>query len=159
MAPPNVKVLGRVSEAFLWECYSRCEALIFPGIEDFGIVPVECLASGRPVIAVDAGGIRESLGCARGSGDSVLVQRNPYGVFIHKRGHGDAGALIEAVGLYRESRGEFVPTELAARAEAFSYPRFFAAWEKFARDAGLAASEPAAEAGEAPPAKSQGVGC
>jgi glycosyltransferase involved in cell wall biosynthesis len=159
MSPPNVKVLGRVSEAFLWECYSRCEALIFPGIEDFGIVPVECLASGRPVIAVDAGGIRESLGCARGSGDSVLVQRNPYGVFIHKRGHGDPGALIEAVALYRAARGEFVASELAARAEAFGYPRFFASWEQFARDAGLAASDRAAANAEAPPVKSQGVGC
>jgi glycosyltransferase involved in cell wall biosynthesis len=61
IACPNVRILGRVSEAFLWECYRRCRALIFPGIEDFGIVPVECLSAGRPVIGIDAGGLRESV--------------------------------------------------------------------------------------------------
>lgn len=165
MAPPNVKVFGRVSEAFLWECYSRCEALVFPGIEDFGIVPVECMASGRPVIAVNAGGIRESLGLAPRSGDSVLVHRNPYGVFIHKRGHGDPCALVEAVSLYCGSRGDFSPNVLAARAEAFSYSTFFASWQEFARGAGIAPCEPGTgqlgtgTVAEMPPRQGQGVGC
>ena len=40
---------------------SECKALIFPGIEDFGIIPVEAMASGRPVIAFNRGGAKETI--------------------------------------------------------------------------------------------------
>jgi len=129
-APSNVRFFGRVSEAFLWECYRRCEALVFPGIEDFGIVPVECLASGRPVIAVDAGGIRESVGGVKSDGRSDLVRVNPYGVFIHKRAHGDPRALIEAVQAYLRIKAKFDPAVLIERARDFSYGTFFSAWDR-----------------------------
>ena len=41
--------------------YQECRALIFPGEEDFGIVPVEAMACGKPVIAFGKGGVRESV--------------------------------------------------------------------------------------------------
>lgn len=139
LAPSNVKFLGRVSEALLWECYRRCEALVFPGIEDFGIVPVECMASGRPVIAIDAGGIRESAGETRPVRHSDLVLSNECGVFIQKRSHGDPGALEEAVRAYQAARASFVPERLVERARGFSYRNFFVAWERFAAQAGIVA--------------------
>ncbi len=139
LAPGNVRFLGRVSEAMLWECYRRCEALVFPGIEDFGIVPVECMASGRPVIAVDSGGIRESAGETRPVRHSDLVLSNECGVFIQKKSHGDPGALVEAVRAYQAARASFSAEQLIERARQFSYRNFFAAWERFAAQAGVLA--------------------
>jgi glycosyltransferase involved in cell wall biosynthesis len=60
-APPNIEFLGKVDSAELPKLYSRARALIFPGTEDFGIVPVEALASGTPVIAFGKGGALETV--------------------------------------------------------------------------------------------------
>jgi glycosyltransferase involved in cell wall biosynthesis len=61
LAGPNVHFLGHVSDAEVNRQLSQCRALIFPGIEDFGIVAVEAAAAGRPVIAVRAGGATETV--------------------------------------------------------------------------------------------------
>ncbi len=61
MAFSNVEFLGRVSDAELRELYSRCRALLLTGEEDFGITPVEALASGKPVIALGRGGALETV--------------------------------------------------------------------------------------------------
>ena len=61
IAGENVKLLGRQSRESLLELYSRCEALIFPGEEDWGIVPLEAMACGKPVIALARGGALESV--------------------------------------------------------------------------------------------------
>ncbi len=58
-APPNVRFLHHVNRAGLRELYASARGLIFPGVEDFGMVMVEALAAGCPVIAADAGGARE----------------------------------------------------------------------------------------------------
>jgi glycosyltransferase involved in cell wall biosynthesis len=61
MAGKSIEFSGWVSDAQLPSLYARCQALIFPGIEDFGLVPVEVQASGRPVIAYGGGGVLESV--------------------------------------------------------------------------------------------------
>lgn len=61
MAGPHVKVLGPQPFEVLRHHYARCRGLIFPGEEDFGIVPVEAMASGRPVIAYGKGGVTETV--------------------------------------------------------------------------------------------------
>jgi len=61
IAGPTVQFLGRVSEKKLREIYSKSKAFIFPQEEDFGIVAIEALASGRPVIAYRAGDIIEHI--------------------------------------------------------------------------------------------------
>ena len=58
---PNIEFLGLVSDHLLPSYYSRAKAVIFPQEEDFGIVPVEAMASGRPVIAFRAGGSLETV--------------------------------------------------------------------------------------------------
>ena len=61
MAKPNVQILGRQSWEVIRDHYARCKALVFPGIEDFGMVPIEAMASGKPVIAFGQGGARETV--------------------------------------------------------------------------------------------------
>lgn len=60
-ANPLVKFLGRVSDEELKATYGGAKALIFPGLEDFGIVPVEAQAAGTPVIAYGLGGALETV--------------------------------------------------------------------------------------------------
>lgn len=61
MAGPTVKFLGNVSREAVIEALARSRALVFPGVEDFGITPLEALAAGTPVIALRAGGVLETL--------------------------------------------------------------------------------------------------
>lgn len=60
-AGPTVEVRRRLSFAELKQAYATCRALVFTPEEDFGIVPVEVNASGRPVIAYGRGGVRDSI--------------------------------------------------------------------------------------------------
>ena len=61
LASGNIEFLGWQSDAELTKLYGRCRALIFPGIEDFGIVPLEAMASGKPVVAFGEGGALETV--------------------------------------------------------------------------------------------------
>ncbi|WP_376789172.1 glycosyltransferase [Thermoflexus sp.] len=61
MAGPTITFLGRVPAEQLTELYARCRAFVFPGVEDFGIAPVEAMAAGRPVIAFAAGGALDTV--------------------------------------------------------------------------------------------------
>lgn len=61
IAGPTIEFAGRVSDKELYEIYSRAQAFIFPQEEDFGIVAIEALASGRPLIAFRAGDIPEHV--------------------------------------------------------------------------------------------------
>lgn len=60
-AGPNVKFLGRVDFSELKARFGACKALVFPGEEDFGMVPVEVMAAGRPVIAYGKGGALDTV--------------------------------------------------------------------------------------------------
>jgi glycosyltransferase involved in cell wall biosynthesis len=61
LAGPLTEFRGRVDDAEFRAILSRCRALLFPGVEDFGIVPVEAMASGRPVIALAKGGALDTM--------------------------------------------------------------------------------------------------
>ena len=56
LAGPTVTFLGRVPDEDLPDLFARCRAYVLPGVEDFGIAPVQAQAAGRPVIAYGAGG-------------------------------------------------------------------------------------------------------
>lgn len=103
IAKPNVTVLGPQPFSVLRHHYSRCRALVFPGEEDFGIVPVEAMASGRPVIAFRRGGATET------------VVDGMSGVFFDEQ---SVDALIAA-----EERARAItwqPREIATYARTFS---------------------------------------
>lgn len=82
MAQGNIHFLGRQADEIVREHLARCQALIFPGEEDFGITPVEAQASGRPVIAYRGGGTLET------------VSEKTSGIFFDNK---NAESLAEAV--------------------------------------------------------------
>lgn len=61
MAGPSITFLGYVPDQDLPDLLARCRAFVFPGEEDFGIAPIQAMASGRPVIAYAAGGSLETV--------------------------------------------------------------------------------------------------
>lgn len=61
LAAPNVKFAGYLAEMALRETLAGAKGLIFPGEEDFGIAPVEAMAAGVPVIALNRGGLKETV--------------------------------------------------------------------------------------------------
>jgi len=60
-AKKNIEFLGWASDEDIQKYYSGCHALIFPGEEDFGIVPVEAMACGKPVVGLGNGGLLETV--------------------------------------------------------------------------------------------------
>ncbi|MGV8108461.1 glycosyltransferase [Methanospirillum sp.] len=77
--PENVTFLGEVSEIELIDLYSRCRGLICTALdEDFGLTPIEAMASGKPVVAVAEGGFRETVVPGTGalvSADVLSIRR------------------------------------------------------------------------------------
>jgi glycosyltransferase involved in cell wall biosynthesis len=102
-----VDLLGSVSDAELASLYSRCAALIVPNIEEFGIAAVEAQAAGRPVVAVNRGGVRET------------VVDGQTGVLVDGE---DAASLAEP--LRYEDFSRFDPAAIRTNAERFSATAF-----------------------------------
>jgi len=98
MANKNIEFLGWQSNEALNGLYARCKALIFPGEEDFGIAPLEAMASGRPVIAYAKGGALETV-VPLGVKESV-----PTGLFFAEQ---TPGSLAEAVRYFEKNEGSF----------------------------------------------------
>jgi glycosyltransferase involved in cell wall biosynthesis len=116
-AKSNIEFLGWVGNEKLAELYAQCQALIFPGEEDFGIVPLEAHASGRPVIAFNKGGLCETvIGL-----DGCSPERQPTGLFFADQ---RADSLIDAIERYQKNRGAFQPEQLRCHASGFSRQRF-----------------------------------
>ena len=114
LAPPNVRFLGWQPADRLPEIYRDCRALVFPGIEDFGIAPLECQAMGRPVVGLRAGGLCETV-CPVGNG------AEPTGVLYPEAG---AEGLLEGLETLRRHEGDFAPARLRKHASAFRRERF-----------------------------------
>ena len=118
-AGANIEFLGWVDNARLAELYAGCEALIFPGEEDFGIVPLEAQASGRPVLAYGRGGVRESVMAIDDLDNGSAA--NPTGIFFTEA---TPAGVIEAVERYQTIKHRFEPAMLRLHASQFSRPAF-----------------------------------
>lgn len=102
--------LGKVPFEVLRDHMARCRALIFPGEEDFGIVPVEVMASGRPVIAYGRGGALDTVV----DGATGLLFRDQ-----------SVAGVVEAVRRFEaEGLGDLDPAALVAHAAKFSEEAF-----------------------------------
>ncbi len=60
-AGDNIHFLGRADDETVRRAYASCRALVFPGEEDFGMTPIEAMAAGTPVIALNRGGATETI--------------------------------------------------------------------------------------------------
>ena len=107
LAGPTVEVLGTQPFDVLRHHYARARALVFPGEEDFGMVPVESMASGRPVVAFGKGGATET------------VLDGVTGTFFAEQRE---DALIDA--LERCEAADFDPAASVARARMFDKAAF-----------------------------------
>ena len=103
----SAEFLGRVSDAELADLYSRARALIVPNVEEFGIAAVEAQAAGRPVVAADAGGARETV--VDGHTGVLVAERRP-------------DALAEA--LRETDFDRFSAEQIAEHAQRFSTDTF-----------------------------------
>ena len=117
-ATPNVRFLGWVDDARLRELYRGCRAVIMPGVEDFGIVPLEAMACGRPAIVFSEGGGRES------------VVDGETGVLFHEPTAPALRASIDSLGHMRFNVGA-----LRRRAEAFGRRQFESRFQAFVESA------------------------
>jgi glycosyltransferase involved in cell wall biosynthesis len=116
LAGPEVEFLGWRSDAEVAELYRRCRAVLFPSLEDYGIVPLEAAAAGRPTIAFGRGGARETMiGVDEAGGEG------PTAVFFEEQ---TVDALLEAVVRFEAVEAAFDPRVLRARASAFDRPLF-----------------------------------
>ncbi len=106
--PSHIRFLGPVPNEALAGLYRDARALIFTPEEDFGIVPLEAQASGRPVIAYGRGGALETV--------SPLT-----GLFFDEQ---TPAALVEAVRRFEAWEPHFRPADARAQAERFSRATF-----------------------------------
>lgn len=107
MAGETIEFYGRVPEAELRDLYARCRAVVLPGEEDFGIVPVEALASGKCVIALGRGGVLETAPISSPRG----------GFFYYAPGEHH---LEAAVNEFEAEESYVRPSELRSHAARFS---------------------------------------
>jgi glycosyltransferase involved in cell wall biosynthesis len=114
LAGPTVEFLGWQPDAVIRDHFRRCKALLFPGEEDFGIVPLEAHACGAPVIAYGRGGVTETVIPANVRG----VWQPPTGLWFEEQ---TADALCAALEEYERSADRFSPS--AARRQALRFER------------------------------------
>jgi glycosyltransferase involved in cell wall biosynthesis len=117
-AGPDVRFLGWQSDDQIRALYRRSAAVILPGVEDFGIVPIEAQACGCPVVALDAGGARETV---VDGVTGVLVPESTPEAF--------ADALASM------GRRRFAPDTLREHARQFSKERFLAGFSEAVAEA------------------------
>ena len=113
MAGPTIRFLGHVDRPTLVDLFARCHAYLVPGVEDFGIAPVEAMAAGKPVIAFRAGGASETVVDGR------------TGIFFDRQ---EVASLAEAI--ERLDGLVFTPAVIRARAQEFDSSVFRGAWRE-----------------------------
>jgi glycosyltransferase involved in cell wall biosynthesis len=125
IAGPTITFTGRISDAEVARRLARARALIVTATEEFGIAAVESLAAGRPVIALNSGGVRES------------VTEGETGTFYATD---DPAALAGAVGRFDALAVD--PAACRAAAERFSTERFRAEMRRIVAEAVAADRRP-----------------
>jgi glycosyltransferase involved in cell wall biosynthesis len=103
-AGPMVTFLDKVDDQTMAAHFQNCRALIFPGVEDFGIVPLEVMASGRPVLAFRRGGALETVAEGR------------TGLFFDTQ---TVGSLIDTIKRFEAREDDFDPRDTRKHAQAW----------------------------------------
>jgi glycosyltransferase involved in cell wall biosynthesis len=114
LAGPTVTFLGWQPDAVIRDHFRRCRALLFPGEEDFGIVPLEAQACGCPVIAFGKGGATETIVPPGG-------KQEPTGCFFEEQ---TPECLLAALEQFGSTREQLDPKEARRQALRFNQRRF-----------------------------------
>lgn len=123
-APPSVRFLGWQPSEKMPEIYRNARALLFPGIEDLGIAPLECQAMGRPVVGYRAGGLVETVVPLSESGGEL-----PTGVLFRPQ---TIEGVVAGLDSFKAREREFDPLELRRHASRFRRDRFLTEFRAFA---------------------------
>ena len=126
LAFPNVQFLGWLSDEQIRSHYAQCRALIFPGEEDFGIVPLEAQAMGCPVIALGKGGALETVIPEPGSwkpqtGIPEEKTQKPTGLFFYQA---ERESLCQAVEYFNAVETGFDANTIREHARKFDQDQF-----------------------------------
>ncbi len=116
IAGPTIRFAGRVAEVELIRLYQQARALIFPGEEDFGIVPLEAQACGTPVIAFGKGGLLET------------VRDKLSGIFFYQQ---TPDAIVEAINHFEMIDFDHIAIRKAIA--SFAIARFNSQIQEFSR--------------------------
>lgn len=114
LAGPTVHFAGWQSDEVVRDHLRKCRALLFPGEEDFGIVPVEAMACGTPVIAYGEGGATETV-------IPPASASEPTGLFFP---HQNPDALADAITEFEQRISDFSPAACRRQAVRFSRQRY-----------------------------------
>jgi glycosyltransferase involved in cell wall biosynthesis len=120
IAKRNIELMGWQSDETVRDHYAACKALVFPGIDDFGIVPLEAQASGKPVIAYGGGGALETI--IPIDNDKLKMKsengqsENATGIFFYDQ---TPESLAQAVLHFEDIKDSFNKQEIRKNAESF----------------------------------------
>ena len=115
MANKNIRILSNITDSQKTAYLSNAQALIFPGIEDFGITPLESLASGTPVIAFKGGGVLDYL------------KENKNAIFFNNQ---TSNSLNRALVKFEKNKNEFNSEDLRKTILNFSNQSFINKFKK-----------------------------
>ena len=118
IAGPTIQFKGWQSDEVVQTHYQRCRALVLPGLEDFGIAPVEAMAAGKAVIAYRAGGVMETVvPLSNGTPHQPL----PTGVLFPDQ---TVSSLSRAIDAFEGNESAFNPDAIGVHAQRFNASAF-----------------------------------
>ena len=129
MGGPTVTFLGWQPDKIVRDLYERCKALLFPGEEDFGIVPLEAMACGKPIIALGKGGVLETVvpiqelapRSDRVCNPSQRAGRAPTGIFFDEP---SCESMMNAIERFEQHQQWFDPHAVRQHAAGFKRDLF-----------------------------------
>ena len=124
IAGPTVQILGFQSTEKIENLMSQCRAFVYAGIEDFGIAPVEAMASGAPVIALGKGGVLDTIKCFNSN-----ENKEATGLLFPAQ---TVQSLVEAIEFFNEKKlwRDLNPELIRYWANSFSQDSFKLRFEK-----------------------------
>jgi glycosyltransferase involved in cell wall biosynthesis len=132
LAGPTIEFVGEISNTELWQTYARCRALLFAADEDFGMVPLEAQACGRPVIAFGKGGSLETVRAwPERRSEHQELEGPATGLFFFQQ---TADSLVTAIRDFEAMESSFSPVAIQAFARQFDTSRFTELLGAFIRD-------------------------